>query len=159
MLKKSQMTAINDNPKFKGFVFSLEEIDKAARYFIDSMGDDRIFLFNGEMGAGKTTFIAEVCRQLGAVDDFGSPTFSLVNEYEDKEGNPIYHFDLYRLQHPGEVFDIGGFEIFESGAICFVEWPDKLGEMLPEKSRVVNISVNSDDTRCLTYENSGYPEK
>ena len=132
-------------------VFTLDDIESAARDFIDSIGDDRVFLFDGDMGAGKTTFISEVCRILGADDDFGSPTFSIINEYSDRDGNPIYHFDLYRLESPQEAMDIGAEDYFFSGALCFVEWPDRLGELRPEESREVKISVNSDNTRTLIY--------
>lgn len=132
-------------------VFTLDDIESAARDFIDSIGDDRVFLFDGDMGAGKTTFISEVCRILGADDDFGSPTFSIINEYSDRDGNPIYHFDLYRLESPQEAMDIGAEDYFFSGALCFVEWPDRLGELRPEESREVKISVNPDNTRTLIY--------
>lgn len=131
--------------------FRLEELPQVAKEFIDSMGTGRIFLFDGEMGAGKTTFIAEVCRLLGADDDFGSPTFSLVNEYADSEGNPIYHFDLYRIETPQEALDMGAEEYFNSGEICLVEWPDRLGSLVPEDAKVVKITVNPDDTRTLIF--------
>ena len=131
--------------------FKLEDISAAAKAFINSIGNDKIFLFEGNMGAGKTTFIAEVCRQLGAVDDFGSPTFSLVNEYEDVCGNPIYHFDLYRIDSPQEVLDMGAEEYFYSGNLCFVEWPDRLGNLSPEEAREIKIIANHDNTRSLIF--------
>ena len=131
--------------------FDLQDIDKAAREFINSIGSDRIFLFEGDMGAGKTTFISEVCRVLGADDDFVSPTFSLVNEYEDSKGNPIYHFDLYRIDSPQEALDMGVEEYFDSGALCLVEWPDRLGVLIPEEARKVVISVNQDNSRSLQF--------
>ena len=135
----------------KELKFDLSEIEKVARIFIDSMGDDRIFLFDGEMGAGKTTFIAEVCRQLGASDDFGSPTFSIVNEYCDAKGDPIYHFDLYRIESPQEALDMGAEEYFDSGYLCLVEWPDRLGNLTPEDARTVVIKENPDNTRSLIF--------
>lgn len=131
--------------------FKLEELPDVAKEFIDSIGNDRIFLFEGEMGSGKTTFIAEVCRCLGADDDFGSPTFSLVNEYADSKGNPIYHFDLYRLESPLEVLDMGAEEYFNSGNLCLVEWPDRLESLAPEDSRTVSIKVNPDDSRTVIF--------
>ena len=131
--------------------FQIEEIERAAREFIDSMGDDRIFLFEGEMGAGKTTLIAEICRQLGASDDFGSPTFSLVNEYADSQGNPIYHFDLYRIENPQEALDMGAEEYFNSGELCLVEWPDRLGNLVPSDARSVIIKENLDGSRNLIF--------
>ena len=127
------------------------QLPAVAKEFIQAMGDDRIFLFEGDMGAGKTTFIAEVCRQLGAEDDFGSPTFSLVNEYLDAEGNPIYHFDLYRIESPREAADMGAEEYFNSGELCLVEWPDRLGPLEPEEARWVNIVANPDDTRTINF--------
>ena len=131
--------------------FKLEELPDVAKEFIDSIGNDRIFLFEGEMGSGKTTFIAEVCRCLGGDDDFGSPTFSLVNEYADSQGNPIYHFDLYRLESPLEVLDMGAEEYFNSGNLCLVEWPDRLESLAPEDARTVSIKVNPDDSRTVIF--------
>ena len=135
----------------KEVTFKLEELPQVANEFIGSIGNDRIFLFEGEMGSGKTTFIAEVCRQLGADDDFGSPTFSIVNEYADRNGNPIYHFDLYRIDSPREVLDMGAEEYFNSGEICLVEWPDRLGNLTPDDARTVSIIVNADDSRTLRF--------
>ena len=135
----------------KEIKFGLDSLSVAAEEFIKDIGNFRIFLFDGEMGAGKTTFIAEVCRQLGADDDFGSPTFSLVNEYVDSKGNSIYHFDLYRIDNLKEIMDMGAEEYFNSGNLCLVEWPDRLGELEPEEARKVTISVNPDDTRTLKF--------
>lgn len=131
--------------------FTLSELPEVAKEFLKSIGDDRIFLFEGEMGSGKTTFIAEVCRQLGADDDFGSPTFSIVNEYCDAQGNPIYHFDLYRIESPQEAADMGAEEYFNSGDLCLVEWPDRLGPLVPEGAREVTIIINDDDSRTLKF--------
>lgn len=131
--------------------FRLDSLPEAAKAFINAIGDDRIFLFEGDMGAGKTTFIAEVCRQLGADDDFGSPTFSIVNEYQDSKGNPIYHFDLYRVDTPHEIIDMGAEEYFYSGDLCFVEWPDRLGSLTPEDARTVSIVNNPDGSRSVTF--------
>lgn len=131
--------------------YNLEEINKAADFFIKNIGDSKIFLFEGEMGAGKTTFIAEVCRRLGAADDFGSPTFSIVNEYEDAGGNPIYHFDLYRIETPAEIIDMGAEDYFYSGDLCLVEWPDRLGALRPESAIDVYIKENPDGSRTLRF--------
>lgn len=131
--------------------FELSELPELAREFIERIGEDRIFLFEGEMGSGKTTFISEVCRQLGANDDFGSPTFSLVNEYLDPHGNSIYHFDLYRIETPQEAIDMGAEEYFNSGDLCFVEWPDRLGTLIPEDAKKVNITINPDGSRHIRY--------
>ncbi len=110
--------------------FSLDNLPSAAKTFIDAIGGHRVFAFVGDMGAGKTTFISEVCRLLGADDDSGSPTFSIVNEYLDKSGKPIYHFDFYRLEYPEEALDIGVEDYFYSGHLCLIEWPDRIGSLL-----------------------------
>lgn len=131
--------------------YTLQQLPEVAKAFIDKIGDDRIFLFEGEMGTGKTTFISEVCRQLGATDDFGSPTFSLVNEYMDETGTPIYHFDFYRIDSPQEALDMGVEEYFNSGSLCLVEWPDRLGNLLPEEARTVLLHENPDGTRSIEF--------
>lgn len=132
-------------------IFEENRLEEAARSFIENIGSDCVFLFEGEMGSGKTTFIAEVCRQLGSEDAVGSPTFSVVNEYRDKNGNPLYHFDLYRLESLREVMDTGAEEYFESGELCFVEWPDRLGDYLPERTRKVRIEENEDGSRKISF--------
>lgn len=132
-------------------VDNIDRIPEAAGQFIAAMGDNKLFAFYGEMGAGKTTFIAEVCRQLGASEDSGSPTFSIVNEYTDAAGNPIYHFDFYRLDSPQEAFDIGAEDYFYSGNLCFMEWPERIGPLLPEETVSVDIKVLPDDRRVLTF--------
>ena len=131
--------------------FSLETIHSAAEDFLNKLGKHKVVLFDGDMGAGKTTFIAEVCRLLGADDDFGSPTFSLINEYMASDGYPIYHFDFYRIESPQEALDIGVEDYFESGNLCLVEWPDKLGNLLPDDVLRVHISVNEDNSRTLRF--------
>ena len=88
---------------------------------------------------------------MGADDDFGSPTFSLVNEYKDAHGNPLFHFDLYRIDTPQEILDMGAQEYFDSGEICMVEWPDRLGPLKPQDARIVSIKVNMDNTRTLSF--------
>ncbi len=131
--------------------FSLDNLPSAAKTFIDAIGGHRVFAFVGNMGAGKTTFISEVCRLLGADDDSGSPTFSIVNEYLDKSGKPIYHFDFYRLEYPEEALDIGVEDYFYSGHLCLIEWPDRIGSLLPEEAVTVNISENPDGTRSIIF--------
>lgn len=132
------------------YTFSLENITDAAKAFVNDIGEDRVFAFEGEMGAGKTTFISEVCRQLGVSDDSGSPTFSIVNEYRDSKGNPIYHFDFYRLESPAEALDMGAEDYFYSGHLSLIEWPDRIGDILPEEAVIVRISVNDDGTRTVS---------
>lgn len=130
----------------------LEEISAAARAFIEAMDGRRVFAFYGEMGAGKTTFIAEVCRLLGADDDSGSPTFSIVNEYRDRDGNPIYHFDFYRLESPEEALDLGAEEYFYSGDLCLMEWPDRIGPLLPDEAVEVTVEVEPDGSRVIRFD-------
>ncbi|MCP9611582.1 tRNA (adenosine(37)-N6)-threonylcarbamoyltransferase complex ATPase subunit type 1 TsaE [Coprobacter tertius] len=129
---------------------NLESIHEAARTFIDKMGDATVFAFKGEMGAGKTTFIKAVCEELGVGDVINSPTFAIVNEYRSRSGELIYHFDFYRINKLEEVYDFGYEDYFYSGALCLIEWPEKVTELLPGDCVVVNISVQSDGSRMLT---------
>lgn len=114
------------------------------------MGNNKVFAFYGEMGAGKTTFIKAVCRALGVTDNITSPTFALVNEYLDKNGSPIYHFDCYRLKSIAEAYDIGAEEYLYSNQVCFIEWPEKIEEMLPLNRVVVSIIVLPNLQREIT---------
>lgn len=131
---------------------NLEALPQAAREFISLMGDYTIFAFNGEMGAGKTTFIAELSRQLGVTDDLASsPSFSIVNEYRsDTTAELIYHFDLYRLQNLEEALEIGIEDYFDSGALCLIEWPDRAADILPADTVMVELAELPDSTRSLT---------
>lgn len=127
--------------------YQIEDIGEAARMLIEDMGEDRIFAFDGPMGAGKTTLISEVCRRLGVKDDVGSPTFSIVNEYRDGEGNPIYHFDFYRIKDLEEAIEIGIDDYFYSGALCLIEWPERIDPLLPDETRTVSLRVLDPTTR------------
>ena len=130
---------------------SLENIQEAARQFVDSMGDNTVFAFYGKMGAGKTTFIKAVCQELGVTDNITSPTFAIVNEYRsDIAGELIYHFDFYRIKKLEEVYDMGYEDYFFSGAICFIEWPELIEEVLPEDAVKVTITENTDGTRTVS---------
>lgn len=131
---------------------SIENIDQAAHDFITQMGDETVYAFYGEMGAGKTTFINALCKALGVEDDTtNSPSFSIINEYRsDTTAELIYHFDLYRLESLEEAFDIGVEDYFDSGALCFLEWPERIDDILPGDTVKVNITVNDDDTRTIT---------
>lgn len=131
---------------------SIENIDQAAHDFIAQMGDETVYAFYGEMGAGKTTFINALCKALGVEDDTtNSPSFSIINEYRsDTTAELIYHFDLYRLESLEEAFDIGVEDYFDSGALCFLEWPERIDDILPSDTVKVNITVNDDDTRTIT---------
>lgn len=132
---------------------SLEALPQAAEQFKQAMTDATVFAFNGEMGAGKTTFITALCRALGVADDeaTGSPTFSIVNEYRsDTTAELIYHFDLYRLENLEQAFDIGIEDYFDSGALCLIEWPDVVADILPDDTVRVDITLLPDGTRRLT---------
>ena len=129
---------------------SLETIRKTAREFIETVikqGSGRVFLFYGSMGAGKTTFIRAICEELGVEESVNSPTFAIVNEYRSGEGDPIYHFDFYRINKEEEAYDFGYEDYFYSGELCFVEWPEKIENLLPEDAVTVSISELPDGTR------------
>ena len=128
-----------------------DDLPRAARAFLDHLGDHTIVAFHGQMGAGKTTFITAVCEALGVKDVVNSPTFTLVNEYRDGAGNPVYHFDFYRINRLSEALDIGVFEYFDSGALCLIEWPELIEELLPEETLNVQILVEDAETRTLLF--------
>lgn len=130
---------------------NINEINMAAKQFIDAMGNNSVFAFYGKMGAGKTTFIKAVCEQLGVTDVINSPTFAIVNEYLDGRGEPIYHFDFYRIKRHQEVLDIGYEDYIYSGNICFMEWPELIEELLPEDAVKVTIEEDSDGSRRITF--------
>ena len=130
----------------------LNHIHEAARAFIDNIGNDTIFAFYGHMGAGKTTFIKAVCEELGVQDVINSPTFAIVNEYLAGNGDTIYHFDCYRINKLVEALDMGGQDYFDSGNLCFIEWPENIADILPEEAVSVHIKVADDDTRCVEIE-------
>lgn len=129
---------------------TLEDIDIAARQFVEAIGDRTVFAFYGKMGAGKTTFIKAVCKALGVDDVVTSPTFAIVNEYRTPTAELIYHFDFYRIKKIEEVYDMGYEDYFDSGALCFIEWPELIEELLPSDVVKVTLSVDSDDSRLIT---------
>lgn len=131
-------------------ISSVEDLDRAAREFLAAMDQATVFAFRGEMGAGKTTFIKAVCEALGVEDVINSPSFSIVNEYRSASGELIYHFDCYRLKRVEEALDFGFEDYMESGCLCFIEWPDIVGELLPGDTVMVDIRVNGDETRTVT---------
>lgn len=124
---------------------------EAAREFIRAMGDHTVIAFYGKMGAGKTTFIKAVCAALGIEDTVNSPTFSLVNEYRsDTTGELVYHFDFYRIKSVEEAYDMGYEDYFYSGAVCLIEWPELIEDLLPGDALRVDIEEQPDGTRLLT---------
>jgi tRNA threonylcarbamoyladenosine biosynthesis protein TsaE len=123
----------------------LSEIPGIARRIIDEFPDERIFAFYGDLGAGKTTLIKSLCQVLGVTDEVTSPSFAIVNEYEANGVDLIYHFDFYRIKKLEEVMDIGYEEYLYSGCYCFLEWADKMEELLPQKYVYVSITRNEND--------------
>jgi tRNA threonylcarbamoyladenosine biosynthesis protein TsaE len=130
-------------------VFNVHQIDDAARKLITFAGANRIWLFEGELGAGKTTLIKAVCRNFDVEDIVNSPSFSLVNEYIGKNGAKYYHLDFYRIKDEEEAMDIGAEEYIFSGDHCFIEWPSKIPSLLPQHYVSVSIQVESDGSRSL----------
>ena len=132
-------------------VKSIDGLKSAAKQLTEFAGAEKIFLFYGDMGAGKTTFIKSLCEQLGIKETVTSPTFSIVNEYRGKT-NKIYHFDFYRLKNQNEALDMGYEEYFYSGDYCFIEWPEKISDLLPPHYIRIDIQVLGANERLLTFE-------
>ena len=132
---------------------SLSEIDAAADEFLRRIGDRRLVAFYAPMGAGKTTFTTALCLRLGVrADAVSSPTFAIVNEYRTGSGEPVYHFDFYRINKLEEALDIGLYDYLDSGALCLMEWPENIEELLPEETLKVSIAVGPDGSRTLTWD-------
>lgn len=129
----------------------LDNIPETARDFLNSVGDYKKFAFYGQMGAGKTTFISAICHELKALDLVSSPTFSIVNEYQTASGDLIYHFDFYRINRVEELYDIGFEEYTDTGAWCFIEWPEKGEAVIPEDFLQVNILATESGDRKVIY--------
>ena len=130
---------------------SLDQIHEAAKEFIAAMGENTVFALYGKMGAGKTTFVKAVCEELGVTDMITSPTFAIVNEYRSEDtAELIYHFDFYRINKLEEVYDMGYEDYFYSGALCFIEWPELVEELLPGNTIKVSIEEQKDGTRTVT---------
>jgi tRNA threonylcarbamoyladenosine biosynthesis protein TsaE len=123
---------------------NLTELGLAAKELLDVSGGKKIFAFYGSLGAGKTTFIKAICETLGVRESVTSPTFSIVNEYLSATGEKIYHFDFYRIKSVNEVYDMGYEDYFYSNAYCFIEWSEKIAELLPANSVKVNITVKGE---------------
>ena len=133
-------------------IADLADLDRAAGEFLKAIGKATLVAFYAPMGAGKTTFTTAVCKELGVQEDaISSPTFAIVNEYRSREGKPIYHFDFYRIEDPREALDIGLYDYLDSGALCLMEWPENIEGLLPEETLKVNICVNPDGSRTLSW--------
>jgi len=129
---------------------SLDTIHKTAQKFIELIGDNTVFAFNGKMGAGKTTFIKAICEVMGVKETVNSPTFSIVNEYESAEGRIIFHFDCYRINKVQEALDFGAEEYLYSGNLCFIEWSENIAPILPESIVNVDIEETENGKRKIT---------
>ena len=129
---------------------SLDGIADAARQFVDAMGENKVFAMFGPMGVGKTTFIKAVCEVLGVQDTITSPTFAIVNEYRTDSGEQIFHFDFYRIRKVEEVYEMGYDDHIYSGAVCFLEWPELIEELLPDDAVRVTLTEEEDGTRTIT---------
>lgn len=132
-------------------IANTEQLPEAAQKFMTEMGDYTVFAFYGQMGAGKTTFIKALTKALGVETDVtNSPSFAIINEYRsDTTAELIYHFDCYRLEKEDEAEDIGAEDYFDSGALCLIEWPERIENLLPDDTVRVDITVNDDDSRML----------
>lgn len=131
---------------------SIETIREAAKQFVAALEESTVFAFYGKMGAGKTTFIKAICEELGVEDVITSPTFAIVNEYRSEtSGELIYHFDFYRIKKIEEVYDMGYEDYFYSGALCFIEWPELIEELLPGDAVKVTIEENEDGSRIVKF--------
>ncbi len=133
--------------------YTLEQLPQIATQIIDK-ASDKILLFYGEMGVGKTTLIKEIIKQLEVDEVVTSPTFSLVNEYASGKGETIYHFDFYRIADENEVLDIGIDEYFDSGNWCLIEWPENIKNIVPLNAVRIDISLNNDKTRSIKIGNT-----
>ena len=128
------------------------DLDRAAAEFLEKIGDNTLVAFFAQMGAGKTTFTTAICKALGVTDPVGSPTFAIVNEYMRADGEPMYHFDFYRINKLSEAIEIGLDDYLYSGCLCIMEWPENIEELLPEETLKVEIRINPDQSRTLTWE-------
>ena len=134
-------------------IHGLSDLDRAAKDFLAAIGDKRLIAFYAPMGAGKPTFTTALCRQLGVREDaVSSPTFAIVNEYRTASGEPMYHFDFYRITKPAEALDIGLYDYLDSGCLCLMEWPENIEDLLPEETLRVRIEVAPDESRILSWE-------
>ena len=136
------------------FSYELNSIDQAAQRIILEAGTEKIWVFKGQMGAGKTTLIKALSRAMGVLDTVSSPTFGIVNEYQTNQGELIFHFDFYRLDDPMEALEIGIEEYFYSGKICWVEWAERIAQFLPENFFLITIESESDIRRKITLQHS-----
>ena len=130
----------------------IEDLERAAGEFLEKIGNNTLIAFFAPMGSGKTTFTTAICKVLGVTDPVGSPTFAIVNEYMRADGDPMYHFDFYRINKLSEAIEIGLYDYLDSGYLCIMEWPENIEEILPEETLKVQITVNPDQSRTVSWE-------
>ena len=128
------------------------DLDRAAAEFLEEIGDRTLVAFFAPMGAGKTTFTTAICKALGVTDPVGSPTFAIVNEYMRSDGDPMYHFDFYRINRPQEAIEIGLYDYLDSGCLCIMEWPENIEDLLPEETLKVYFTITPDQSRTLAWD-------
>lgn len=133
-------------------IHDISDLPAVAKALLENLGTSHVIAFDGQMGAGKTTFIQTVLRAMGIEETHGSPTYSLVNEYKSAFYGTVFHFDLYRLNSEEEAYDIGIEEMLYGSAYCFIEWPDKIEHLLPEDTIFVKIRLNEDLDRVIMWE-------
>ena len=138
-----------DGSRSKWHEVTVEELGEVADDFLKKAGNVPVWVFHGEMGSGKTTFIKSLCSRLGVKDTMSSPTFSIVNEYKIVGDKKVYHFDYYRIKNEAEAYDIGSEEYFYSGNVCFIEWPEKIPSLIPAEHVEVSISVENQNHRTI----------
>ena len=131
---------------------SLDDIKEVARTFLAEIGDNKLIAFYGHMGAGKTTFVKALCQELGVEDVTNSPTFAIVNEYTDAQGEAVYHFDFYRIKKLAELYDLGFDNYLDSGCFCLMEWPELVEELLPEETLRITLIEQPDGSRMLSFD-------
>jgi len=136
----------------ESFSYELESIDQAAHQIIQEAGEDKIWVFKGQMGAGKTTLIKSLAKLMGVQDPVSSPTFGIVNEYQSVSEGLIFHFDFYRLDDPMEALEIGIEEYFYSGKICWLEWAERIGQFIPDRFFLITIETESSTNRKITFQ-------
>jgi len=129
---------------------NIASIGDASKKFIKQIGNDTVFAFRGRMGVGKTTFIKAICKELGVLETVNSPSFAIINEYlSDTTGATIYHFDFYRINSVQEAIQIGAEDYFNSGSLCFIEWPENIASLLPNETVWVDIEEQNDGSRAV----------
>ena len=129
-----------------------QSLPQAAAAFLQTIGNAKLLAFYGAMGVGKTTFVKALCEAMGVQDVVNSPTFAIVNEYTDAQGEAVYHFDFYRIKKQAELFDLGFDNYLDSGCFCLMEWPELVEELLPDETLRIHLVEQADGSRLLTFD-------